>query len=73
MLQPAVHLFVKPMSALLVHLLPSKKSQDLAIRVSLLVLASTALIWLAVFMYLTFYYMYMPVVEHILPVNIQYE
>lgn len=48
-------------------------AMEFAYRATLLTLGAAALIWTAVFMYLTFYYTYMPAVEHVHPVHMQYE
>lgn len=50
-----------------------RTARELAYRATILAMGAAALIWAAVFMYLTFYYTYMPAVEHVYPVRMQYE
>lgn len=47
--------------------------RDVAIRVCIIIFAIIVLIWSAIFMYIAFYYTYMPAITHSRPVHVQYE
>lgn len=50
-----------------------RTAREFVYRATFLSMGAAALIWAAVFMYLTFYYTYMPAVEHVYPVRMQFE
>jgi seipin len=47
--------------------------QSMFLRFGILLLAVIVILWTAVFMYLTFYMTFMPVVSHIRPVHLQFK
>lgn len=48
-------------------------ARELVIKLAILVLAAAVIIWMAVFMYIAFYYTYMPAIAHIRPVHMQFK
>lgn len=57
---------------------PSTRSEtpsarDIALKTTFITFAAAILIWVSIFMYITFYYTYMPAIEHVRPVFIQFE
>lgn len=48
-------------------------ARDVAVKASVLTFAAALIIWASIFMYITFYYTYMPAIEHIRPVFMQFE
>lgn len=48
-------------------------AREIMIKFMILALASAIIIWMAVFMYIAFYYTYMPAVAHIRPVHMQFK
>lgn len=48
-------------------------AKELAFKLAVVTLAAVVIIWLAVFMYIAFYYTYMPSVAHIRPVHMQFK
>lgn len=51
----------------------SPTARDIALRTTFITFAAAIIIWVSIFMYITFYYTYMPAIEHLRPVHIQYE
>lgn len=48
-------------------------ARDIAVKATFLAFATAIIIWTSIFMYIAFYYTYMPAIEHIRPVHIQFE
>lgn len=48
-------------------------ARDIAVKATFLAFATAVIIWMSIFMYIAFYYTYMPAIEHIRPVHIQFE
>lgn len=48
-------------------------AREIIIKVFILALAAAVVIWMAVFMYIAFYYTYMPAIAHIRPVHMQFK
>lgn len=48
-------------------------AKELVYRVGVLTLFATAILWISVFMYVVFYYTYMPNVTHVRPVHLQFK
>lgn len=48
-------------------------AKELLYRVGILSLFSAAILWISVFMYVVFYYTYMPNVTHVRPVHLQFK
>lgn len=48
-------------------------AREIIIKLLILALAAAVIIWMAVFMYIAFYYTYMPAIAHIRPVHMQFE
>lgn len=48
-------------------------TRDIAIKATFLAFATAFIIWASIFMYIAFYYTYMPAIEHIRTVHMQYE
>lgn len=48
-------------------------ARELIFKTAIVVLAAAVIIWLAIFMYIVFYYTYMPIITHIRPVHMQFE
>lgn len=48
-------------------------AREVAIKLSILGLAAAVILWLAVFMYIAFYYTYMPAIAHNRPVHMQFK
>lgn len=48
-------------------------TKDLAIKATFLAFATAFIIWASIFMYIAFYYTYMPAIEHVRTVHMQYE
>lgn len=42
-------------------------------KTAIVALAAAVIIWLAIFMYIVFYYTYMPAITHVRPVHMQFE
>jgi hypothetical protein len=51
----------------------ARNAQNLLLRFGILLLASIVILWSAIFMYITFYYAYMPAIAHIRPVYMQFK
>lgn len=51
----------------------SPTARDFALKTTFVTFAAAIIIWVSIFMYITFYYTYMPAIEHLRPVYIQYE
>lgn len=47
--------------------------REVVIKLAILALAAAVIIWMAVFMYIAFYYTYMPAIAHIRPVHMQFK
>lgn len=47
--------------------------REIIIKLAILALAAAVIIWMAVFMYIAFYYTYMPAIAHIRPVHMQFK
>ena len=47
-------------------------AQDTLYKAILVLLTVTAIIWMSVFLYATFYYSYMPAISHARPVHLQF-
>ncbi|GAB6031507.1 hypothetical protein CHUAL_009279 [Chamberlinius hualienensis] len=50
----------------------SKKFRDILYKLLIVVLTSSVILWLSVFLYVTFYYAYMPAVSHTKPAHLQF-
>lgn len=48
-------------------------AREILIKFSIVALAAAIIIWLAIFMYIAFYYTYMPAIAHIRPVYMQFK
>lgn len=48
-------------------------AREIVIKLAILALAAAVIIWMAVFMYIAFYYTYMPAIAHIRPVHMQFK
>lgn len=48
-------------------------ARELVIKLAILALAAALIIWMAVFMYIAFYYTYMPAIAHTRPVHMQFK
>lgn len=48
-------------------------ARELVIKLAILALAAALIIWMAVFMYIAFYYTYMPSIAHTRPVHMQFK
>lgn len=48
-------------------------AREIFIKLLILALAAAVIIWMAVFMYIAFYYTYMPAIAHIRPVHMQFK
>lgn len=48
-------------------------AREIMIKFMILALASAIIIWMAVFMYIAFYYTYMPAIAHIRPVHMHFK
>lgn len=48
-------------------------AREILFKFSILALAAAIIIWLAIFMYIAFYYTYMPPIAHIRPVHMQFK
>jgi seipin len=48
-------------------------AQETLYKVILVLLTVTALLWMSIFLYATFYYSYMPPVSHTRPVHLQFK
>lgn len=48
-------------------------AREVAIKLSILGLAAAVILWLAVFLYIAFYYTYMPAIAHNRPVHMQFK
>lgn len=51
----------------------SPTARDIALKTTFITFVAAIIIWVSIFMYITFYYTYMPAIEHLRPVHIQYE
>ncbi|XP_026461669.1 seipin [Ctenocephalides felis] len=47
--------------------------KDILLRGAIVALATSIIVWLAIFMYIVFYYTYMPSISHIRPVHLQFK
>lgn len=47
--------------------------RELVVKLLILALAAAVIIWLAIFLYIAFYYTYMPAIAHIRPVHMQFQ
>lgn len=47
--------------------------REIIVKLFILALAAAVVIWMAVFMYIAFYYTYMPAIAHIRPVHMQFK
>lgn len=48
-------------------------ARELVIKLLIVALAAAVIIWLAIFLYIAFYYTYMPAIAHIRPVHMQFQ
>lgn len=48
-------------------------AREVAFKLAVVGLAAAVIIWLAIFMYIAFYYTYMPAIAHIRPVHMQFK
>lgn len=48
-------------------------ARDVFVRATIVAFAAAIIIWSAIFMYLAFYYTYMPAIAHVRSVHMQYE
>lgn len=48
-------------------------AREILLKFSIVALAAAIIIWLAIFMYIAFYYTYMPAIAHIRPVHMQFK
>lgn len=48
-------------------------AREVLFKFSIVALAAAIILWLAIFMYIAFYYTYMPAIAHIRPVYMQFE
>lgn len=48
-------------------------ARELIFKLAIVALAAAVIIWLAIFMYIAFYYTYMPAIAHIRPVHMQFK
>lgn len=48
-------------------------AREVIIRLGIIMFAGSVIIWTAIFMYIAFYYTYMPAIAHMRPVNMQFE
>lgn len=48
-------------------------AREVAIKLAIVALAAAVIIWLAIFMYIAFYYTYMPAIAHVRPVHMQFK
>lgn len=48
-------------------------ARGIAIKLTVIALAAAIIIWTSVFMYIAFYYTYMPAIGHIRPVHMQFK
>lgn len=48
-------------------------AREILFKFSIVALAAAIILWLAIFMYIAFYYTYMPAIAHIRPVHMQFE
>lgn len=48
-------------------------AREVAFKLAIVALAAAVIIWLAIFMYIAFYYTYMPAIAHIRPVHMQFK
>lgn len=48
-------------------------AREIVFKTAIVVLAAAVIIWLAIFMYIVFYYTYMPAIAHVRPVHMQFE
>lgn len=48
-------------------------AREILFKLAILALAAAVVIWLAIFMYIAFYYTYMPAIAHIRPVHMQFK
>lgn len=47
--------------------------REVIFKLAVVALAAAVIIWLAIFMYIAFYYTYMPAIAHIRPVHMQFK
>jgi len=47
-------------------------AKDIILRISVIAFATALIIWASIFMYVAFYYTYMPTTAHIRPVHLQF-
>lgn len=47
--------------------------KDILLRGAIIALTTSIIVWLAIFMYIVFYYTYMPSISHIRPVHLQFK
>lgn len=48
-------------------------AREIFFKLGILALAAAVIIWMAIFMYIAFYYTYMPAIAHIRPVHMQFK
>lgn len=48
-------------------------AKELLYRVGIIFLFATAILWISIFMYVVFYYTYIPNVTHVRPVHLQFK
>lgn len=48
-------------------------AREAVFKLLIVVLAAAVIIWLAIFLYIAFYYTYMPAIAHIRPVHMQFK
>lgn len=48
-------------------------AREVIFKLAVVALAAAVIIWLAIFMYIAFYYTYMPAIAHIRPVHMQFK
>lgn len=48
-------------------------ARELIFKLAVVALAAAVIIWLAIFLYIAFYYTYMPSIAHIRPVHMQFK
>lgn len=48
-------------------------TREVMIKLAILAFAAAIIIWMAVFMYIAFYYTYMPSIAHVRPVHMQFK
>lgn len=47
-------------------------ARDVAVKVTIIAVATAIIIWASVFLYIAFYYTYMPAIAHVRPVYMQF-